>query len=569
MIRKILLMFYLTVVAIALVACANATGTNETTEKIPDETTVGTVDTEDMADTADTTADDVNNDINLADVKAAFEDYLDATLGEDAEYTYGVNLDSTRGCVILVYTLYYGNDNNFEVHWFEAEYSDGRLDFVCEYDIVCDSDVKYESNTPEWRVETANHKVVNEASSFSHILYTINLYGPNGEEYTYYEYLNFPEGLYDAVSGVAITDENSLGFAEYEDARFDRKLVVHPNYDYALLVFPAARETSAEAARTKIQLINLKTGELVETPSAISALYDTYDDWREGMYEIDEYNEALGYSLRTVTEDVEITDTGYHITAYLHEWNGDIMRSAEFDIDLEAISNSFDSTYGLEFSFVRNGGMFYLIYGDNDEIVLPDTESELYALVIDGCFVPVLPEKGEEGILVPAKAFEMMNIEVESEAKCFTLDELAALGYTVDTVSIDKNSILNYELNAIVIETRDMDAMYTVEKAQGMIYERLRGQYDKLLSQIDSGELALTHTENCIEQIVGDAAEFTVESVRYKADFGRYYVFTASVFGAEIYFNKYTGEIYSDSPVIEMATVYINRGLYDLGRAYW
>ncbi len=348
MIKKILLVFASLAVAVACTACINSADTIDTTENIPDETTLGTVDTEDTVDTTNTPTDNTNNSINLADVETAFKDYLDATLGDDAEYTYGVNLDSTRGCVILVYTLYYGNDSDFEVHWFEATYSGGRLDFVCEYDYVCDSDVKYESNTPEWRVETANHKVVNEASSFSHILYTINIYGPNGEEYTFYERLQFPDGLYDAVSGVAITDENSLGFAEYEDARFDRKLIVHPSYDYALLVFPVARETSADAARTEIKLINLKTGKLVETPSAISALYDTYDDWREGMYEINEFNEALGYSLRTVTEDVEITDTGYHITVNLHEWNGDIMRSAELDIDLN--------------------------YGDNSEITQSDTD---------------------------------------------------------------------------------------------------------------------------------------------------------------------------------------------------
>ncbi len=231
--------------------------------------------------------------------------------------------------------------------------------------------------------------------------------------------------------------------------------------------------------------------------------------------------------------------------------------------------DQFDAAEGLTFSFVRNSGMFYLIYGNNGEIVLPDTESDMSLLMIDGCFVPMLPEKGGEGILVPAKAFQTLKIDIENDTEYLTLGEISALGYDVDTVRIYENAVLNYELNAVVIETSNDEAKYSIDEAQRIIYDRLRAGYDELQRQIDSGELLQSHSEGSISRILNDAAELTVSSVIFREDFCRYYVFTTTAFGAKIYFDRYTGEIFSDEPVTEMADVDICKGMYDLSRAYW
>ncbi len=227
------------------------------------------------------------------------------------------------------------------------------------------------------------------------------------------------------------------------------------------------------------------------------------------------------------------------------------------------------TTSQFKFSFTIVDGQYYLEFGGANDLAetieIPTTETEIFVLVIDGSFIPILASKSNSGITIPSKVFT--NAEYSSE---IPIDKLTELGYQVNIINWSSNSLLDYSLNAVIIETQDHTPIYTVEDAKNIIYSEIKAQYDKLVAEIDQeGEITLTHTEDRLKDICRDAENYSISQVKHQADFGRYYEFTGSKFGYSIYFNKLTGEIFSDDTANNISQIYIRKGVYSLSNLYW
>ncbi len=393
-------------------------------------------------------------------------------------------------------------------------------------------------------------------------------------------------------NAVAIKISETVGRDIYWDdiAVFTRDNPRDERYPYAVLL----SDNSAYDLLLEAGVVSAQIDGEVKYCLEWSYPYHVYGRYVFGDEIIDVISDEDTYACINKTRLLEVLDSRTDIEGYsieygdialcdgiilvpLHIGDANVLAKVKINDDLsysmmsvEVVeADQFDAAEGLTFSFVRNSGMFYLIYGNNGEITLSDEATEIYTLLIDGCLVPLLAEKNGGELLVPSSAFEMINIEVDSGIQLLTLEELARVGYNVDIVCIHENTLLGFELNTVVIETSADTPYYSVDKAQSIIYDGLRAEYDLIREQINSGVLAQTHSSRSIDRILSDAQAFTVSSVRFLKNFGRYYVFVHDELGAKIYFNRYTGEIFSDSPVTEMADVDICKGMYDLSRAYW
>ena len=225
------------------------------------------------------------------------------------------------------------------------------------------------------------------------------------------------------------------------------------------------------------------------------------------------------------------------------------------------------------FSFVWQGDNYYLIFDDTYEIIIPTTEHELYVLMVNGNFIVKEVHVIENDIFIPVDAVS----DLLSQSSITTyIDNIPYISINdpelvqkcaIDIITMSTNDILGYELCAVVIETETLDPLYQVEDARKIIETQMREQYDELLFLIQTeDETKQLYTDERIERIKRDAAELCVYD---DGSFGRYYVFHTSAFGASIYFDKYTGDIFSDEALHDMCILNITKGIYSLGYSYW
>lgn len=225
------------------------------------------------------------------------------------------------------------------------------------------------------------------------------------------------------------------------------------------------------------------------------------------------------------------------------------------------------------FSFVWQGDNYYLIFDDTYEIIIPTTEHELYVLMVNGNFIVKEVHVIENDIFIPVDAVS----DLLSQSSITTyIDNIPYISINdpelvqkcaIDIITMSTNDILGYELCTVVIETETLDPLYQVEDARKIIETQMREQYDELLFLIQTeDETKQLYTDEIIERIEKDAAELCVYD---DGSFGRYYVFHTSAFGASIYFDKYTGDIFSDEALHDMCILNITKGIYSLGYSYW
>ena len=225
------------------------------------------------------------------------------------------------------------------------------------------------------------------------------------------------------------------------------------------------------------------------------------------------------------------------------------------------------------FSFVWQGDNYYLIFDDTYEIIIPTTEHELYVLMVNGNFIVTEVHVIGNDILIPVDAVS----DLLSQSSITTyIDNIPYISINepelaqkcaIDIITMSTNDTLGYELCAVVIETETLDPLYQVEDARKIIETQMREQYDELLFLIQTeDETKQLYTDERIERIKRDAAELCVYD---DGSFGRYYVFHTSAFGASIYFDKYTGDIFSDEALHDMCILNITKGIYSLGYSYW
>ncbi len=222
-----------------------------------------------------------------------------------------------------------------------------------------------------------------------------------------------------------------------------------------------------------------------------------------------------------------------------------------------------------DFAFIIMDDSYLLTFnnhGDNQKTAeIPNTETELFVLFVDGNCLPYTPVKKHNDIMIPGEAFTAYW-----DSDDIPLDSLVSAGYTVDIVNMDSNPFLGYELNAVMIETRKNEPVYTVDEAGAIIYDEISRQYEDLITEIGSGgDITLTHTDDRLRDILTDAGEYSISQVKYIGDFGGYYMFMGSKFGYTVYFNKYTGEIFSDGNANTICHIYIRKGMYQLRNLYW
>ena len=224
------------------------------------------------------------------------------------------------------------------------------------------------------------------------------------------------------------------------------------------------------------------------------------------------------------------------------------------------------------FSFVWQGDYYYLIF-DDYEIVIPTSEHELYVLMVNGNFIPTEVHVIDNDICIPADTVgdllsqSSVTTYIDNIPYVSVNEPELAQKCAIDIITMSTNDTLGYELCAVVIETETLDPLYQVEDARKIIETQMREQYDELLFLIQTeDETKQLYTDERIERIKRDAAELCVYD---DGSFGRYYVFHTSAFGASIYFDKYTGDIFSDEALHNMCILNITKGIYSLGYSYW
>lgn len=225
------------------------------------------------------------------------------------------------------------------------------------------------------------------------------------------------------------------------------------------------------------------------------------------------------------------------------------------------------------FSFVWQGDYYYLIFDNTYEIIIPATEHELYVLMVNGNFIPTEVHVIDNDICIPADTVgdllsqSSITTYIDNIPYISINDPELVQKCAIDIITMSTNDILGYELCAVVIETETLDPLYQVEDARKIIETQMREQYNELLFLIQTeDETKQLYTDERIERIKRDAAELCVYD---DGSFGRYYVFHTSAFGASIYFDKYTGDIFSDEALHDMCILNITKGIYSLGYSYW
>ena len=263
-----------------------------------------------------------------------------------------------------------------------------------------------------------------------------------------------------------------------------------------------------------------------------------------------------------------LTDDGWRFDEFYHpatDERSDILA----EILMPRLNATESTAASLQFSFTAVDDAYYfsfgLLDGSTKMIEVPNTETELYVLVMDGKFALYLPEKTEYGIMLPGRAFADYG-----HGQNILLDSLISAGYEADIVELGSSSYYGYTLYAIVVETENAEPRYTAEDAKSIIYNDINAQYESLVNEIAlGGEVTLTHSEDRLQAILDDAESYCASQVEYRGSFGRYYVFTGSRFGHPIYFNKYTGEIFSDNTANTISAVNFKKGIYSLSGLYW
>ncbi len=141
----------------------------------------------------------------------------------------------------------------------KAAYVGGGIDVSASRIDNYDMFAPYTSNSENWSVEVSYKEIYNEVISDEiakrHKYYGICIVGENGKRYYYYmepDYISSP-----IIFGQGHESSN-------------RSLVVNEKIGYALLTYPAVTMTADEYNFDQIKIIDLKSGELIE--SAFSAL---------------------------------------------------------------------------------------------------------------------------------------------------------------------------------------------------------------------------------------------------------------------------------------------------------
>lgn len=287
-----------------------------------------------------------------ADLNASFENYVSSKYPQNPDHVTRVsmiwNTDVSSDMPAdyagfnrytryfdLYYKISYDGENKYETHNLQGVFNNDSIYFCYDRSESYDINVRYLSNSTDWSVTEAYKDIEYfEDDSRRYQLYSISICGPERKKFTFYEYDELT-----TTSNFEESDkypkelDNRLPVAAHGDARFDRKLIVHPNYQYAMLVFPYDIETSADIQGTAALLINLETGEnqLVSSNMLLSQLYDTYEEWLE----VSDKQDLWICNTRHITTDVSITDDGFVVTAYLREYNGNAVKCAVQRIDLE------------------------------------------------------------------------------------------------------------------------------------------------------------------------------------------------------------------------------------------
>lgn len=219
----------------------------------------------------------------------------------------------------------------------------------------------------------------------------------------------------------------------------------------------------------------------------------------------------------------------------------------------------------------------YLYFGIGfKEVKVPITEHELYVLMVNGVLIPeaVIIEDGV--IWIPADELHNISVMDQEQVEFYNsipyipLDtpELMAV-YSIETVSMYKSDYMGYSLSAIMLESETSEPTYTVDEARDIVGSLVREMYMKALTLLDSdeeNELNEILSADGMERVRRDAESLTIKDL---TPFGRYYRFNTSAIGTGIYFDRYTGRIFSDAPITQNFTLFIHGGIYSIGEAYW
>lgn len=219
----------------------------------------------------------------------------------------------------------------------------------------------------------------------------------------------------------------------------------------------------------------------------------------------------------------------------------------------------------------------YLYFGIGfKEVKIPITEHELYVLMVNGVLMPEMVICEDGVIWIPADELHEISVPDQERVGFYNsipyipLDtpDLMAV-YSIETVSMYKSDYLGYSLSAIMLESETSEPTYTIDEARDIVGSLVREMYMEALPLLDSdeeNELNEILSADGMERVRRDAQGLTINDL---TPFGRYYRFNTSAIGAEIYFDRYTGRIFSNAPITQNFTLFIHGGIYSIGEAYW
>ena len=124
-------------------------------------------------------------------------------------------------------------------------------------------------------------------------------------------------------------------------------------------------------------------------------------------------------------------------------------------------------------------------------------------------------------------------------------------------------------VNVAVVEDGKYDKyekIYTPEEGREIIRNATKEMYEIIVDNIKRSKSLLYYSEQTLEKVIRDAESFEIEYSG--ATFGRYYIFNNSIFKEyNIYFNKFTGEIFSEMDFTS-PFICVSPGLFYLIPAY-
>lgn len=276
-------------------------------------------------------------EILAADLKSPFERYIQRKHPLVTDYKCSIRFEKEEDYAIFYYRVNYDSDNYYESHELQAFYKDNSYFFVYNRSATINPNAQFVSNDPDWRVDIA-YTDVNEYFVNRNGLYTINICGPNGEVFPFYD-----------SEGTKPLDKSywdrGLGIGIDESTEFDRKLIVHPNYSYAVLIYPYCTQTCDEIQGSCEILMDLKNGDFAfDYPSEVIDLYRTFDKPTEiisldGVPALHIYD-FQGINTCRCSIGVDITEKSFIITTYVREANGDVLYKEVKRVDLENLDLS-------------------------------------------------------------------------------------------------------------------------------------------------------------------------------------------------------------------------------------